>query len=274
MVPIGIMQGRLLPPIDGRIQAFPTDGWPTEFPRARAVGFELIEFIFDGDAEQHPLMTAAGRSRIRAAIGTSGVRVESVCADYFMTSPLHAADRVRGEQAADVLERLIRNSADVGVRTIILPCVDASSLGGSRDQAVLTDALMRCLPTLASAGIRLALETDLAPEPFQRLLDGLPADAVGVNYDMGNSASLGFAPADELAAYGERIVAVHVKDRLKGGGTVRLGSGDTDFDGCFAALARVRYGGPFIIQGARGADDVSTAAEYLRFVRERLARAA
>jgi L-ribulose-5-phosphate 3-epimerase len=274
MVAIGIMQGRLLPPIDGRIQTFPADGWPAEFPQARDLGFELIEFIFDGDAEPHPFMSARGRSRVRAAIDASGVRVESVCADYFMTTSLHAADRATREQAFDVLQRLIRNSAELGVRTIILPCVDASSLRGARDQAALTDALTRCLPALTSARIRLALETDLGPEPFHRLLQGLPADAVGVNYDMGNSASLGFSPADEFAAYGDRVIAVHVKDRLKGGGTVRLGTGDTDFDACFAALSRVNYPGPFIIQGARGIDDAGTAAEYLGFVRARLAQAA
>lgn len=274
MVRIGIMQGRLLPPVDGRIQTFPADGWPAEFPRARDVGFDLIEFIFDGNAEQHPFMTEQGRRRVRAAIDGSGVRVESVCADWFMATPLHAADVAARERALDVLQRLVRNSAELGVRTIILPCVDASSLGGARDQALLTDALMRCLPTLTRAGITLALETDLPPEPFHRLLEGLPSDVVGVNYDMGNSAALGFAPADEFAAYGDRVLAVHVKDRLKGGGTVRLGTGDTDFDGCFAALSRVSYAGPFVIQGARGTDDMATAAEYLRFVRARLARAA
>jgi L-ribulose-5-phosphate 3-epimerase len=274
MVRIGIMQGRLLRPIDGRIQDFPADRWPAEFPLARDVGFDLIEFIFDGDAEQHPLMTERGRSSVRAAIASSGVRVESVCADYFMATPLHAADRPARERALDVLQRLIRNGAELGVQTIVLPCVDASSLGGAPDRAVLTDALIRCLPTLTSTGVMLALETDLAPEAFRDLLDGLPASAVGVNYDMGNSAALGFSPADEFAAYGGRVVAVHVKDRLKGGGTVRLGTGDTDFDGCFAALSRAGYVGPLIIQGARGVDDIQTAAEYLRFVRGRLARAA
>ena len=274
MVAIGIMQGRLLPPIDGRIQAFPAGQWPAEFPRARQVGFDLIEFIFDGDAEQHPFMTEQGRRRVRAAIDSSGVRVESVCADWFMTTPLHAGEAATRARALEVLQRLVRNSAQLGVRTIVVPCVDAASLGGTRDQAVLTDALMRCLPTLTRAGVRLALETDLAPEGFQRLLEQLPAQAIGINYDMGNSASLGFSPADELAAYGDRVVAVHVKDRLKGGGTVRLGTGDTDFDACFAALSRVEYAGPFIIQGARGADDALTAAEYLGFVRARLARAA
>ena len=44
---IGIMQGRLSPPIDGRIQAFPINDWESEFEKASKIGFDCIEWIFD-----------------------------------------------------------------------------------------------------------------------------------------------------------------------------------------------------------------------------------
>ena len=47
----------------------------------------------------------------------------------------------------------------------------------------------------------LSLETDLAPTPFQEPSKELPA-ALRVNYDIGNSASLGFCPKEEFEAYG------------------------------------------------------------------------
>ena len=37
---------------------------------------------------------------------------------------------------------------------------------------------------------------------------------IKVNYDSGNSASLGYDPTDEFAAYGERVGSVHIKDRV------------------------------------------------------------
>ena len=46
-----IMQGRLVAPIDGRIQTFPRDRWRDEFPRAVEAGLDGIEWIFDEAGE-------------------------------------------------------------------------------------------------------------------------------------------------------------------------------------------------------------------------------
>ena len=57
---IGIMQGRLLPPVDGRIQAFPGDGWQREFAIARGLGYDSIELTIEtASLESHPVMTRA-----------------------------------------------------------------------------------------------------------------------------------------------------------------------------------------------------------------------
>ena len=40
---IGIMQGRLSKPINGKIQSFPKNSWENEFYLAKDIGFELIE---------------------------------------------------------------------------------------------------------------------------------------------------------------------------------------------------------------------------------------
>lgn len=53
---------------------------------------------------------------------------------------------------------------------------------------------------------------------------------------MGNSAYLRYNPRDELALYCEKVIAVHVKDRVPNGGTVPLGEGDTVFAACFDML--------------------------------------
>ena len=75
-----------------------------------------------------------------------------------------------------------------------------------------------------------------------------------VNYDSGNSASLGYDPIDEFAAYGVRVGSVHIKDRVRGGGTVPLGSGDASFRALFECLAALGYSGDFVLQVARGTD--------------------
>src|SRR4030065_646349 len=58
----------------------------------------------------------------------------------------------------------------------------------------------------------------------------------------------------ETAAYGARIIKVHVKDHVLGGTTVPLGTGNADFETVFAALAKVGFTGNCILQTARAAD--------------------
>jgi L-ribulose-5-phosphate 3-epimerase len=265
--PIGVMQGRLLPAIDGRIQAFPWDRWPEEFDTARAVGFDLIEFVFEGpEVDRHPLLTHEGRQRIRDRIAASGVAVDSICADYFMDHPLHRGDAADRVAALGVLERLIEGAAAVGARLIEIPCVDRSSLDGSRDESELTAALAGLATEAEGAGVGILLETDLPPMRFRHLLERFDG-RVGANYDTGNSASLGYDPTGEVRLLGPWIRNVHVKDRVLGGTTVPLGSGDARFDAFFAALADVGYAGAFILQTARDPDDVGVARRYLQMVR-------
>jgi len=103
----------------------------------------------------------------------------------------------------------------------------------------------------------------------------LPHPRIKVNYDAGNSASLGYRPAEEFNAYGSRVGSVHLKDRRLGAGTVPLGEGDADFDELFGALSVVGYRADFILQVARGTEgdelewarrNVRTARQMMRFL--------
>ena len=80
---------------------------------------------------------------------------------------------------------------------------------------------------------------------------GIGDSRVKVNYDSGNSASLGYDAGEEFAAYGSHIGSVHIKDRVRGGGTVPLGEGNADFPKLLKNLEAIGYGGPMILQVAR-----------------------
>ena len=60
-----------------------------------------------------------------------------------------------------------------------------------------------------------------------------------VNYDSGNSASLGYRPRDEFAAYGSRVGSVHLKDRRLGAGTAPLGRGTPISQSCSPSSIRI-----------------------------------
>lgn len=272
---IGIMQGRLVPPIGNRIQAFPQDRWQDEFPLAAQAGLAAIEWIFDlDDAETNPLASDAGVARMHALAQQHGVGVESVCADYFMARPLVRATAAERAERLDKLAWLIERCQACGIRRMVLPFVDASRIETEADRRDVVAALQQVAPALERAGVEIHLETSLAPADFAQLLERVPHPAIRVNYDSGNSASLGYDPRAELAAYGSRLGSVHIKDRVRGGSTVPLGTGDADFPALFDALRTLGYRGPWVLQVARGTpgDELSWARQNRAFLASYLER--
>lgn len=248
---LGVMQGRLVEKYQGRYQAHPVGYWQDEFDRAAEAGLELIEFILDyNDADLNPLLCAP--EKILEVCSKTGVGVRSICADYFMEAPLQ-----RTEESSAVLEKLIETAAAVGARDIVIPCVDQSSLTDEVGAKAFCDTITKIAPKAQRLGINLSLETDLAPAPFATLLARIDSLVVTVNYDSGNSAALGFDPAEEFATYGERITDIHIKDRTLGGGPVVLGEGDCDFDTVFELIASSSFDGPLIMQAYRDDEGLS-----------------
>ena len=62
------------------------------------------------------------------------------------------------------------------------------------------------------------IESDLSPKEFSKLLECFDTKRITVNYDTGNSASMGFDVEEELEEYGNKISDIHIKDRFHGGG--------------------------------------------------------
>jgi len=266
---LGIMQGRLVPPVEGRIQAFPRERWAEEFANAAAAGIGAIEWIYDSyGLGTNPIETDAGIENILELSRAHGVAVRSMCADYFMDLTfVRAADKERAERIAH-LAWLLGQARRIGVTRMVLPFVDQSAIRDEADRAAVIDTLQRALPAAEGAGIELHLETSLDPADFAALLARIPHPFVKVNYDSGNSSSLGYRPAEEFAAYGGRLGSVHIKDRVLHGSTVPLGKGDADLDAVFAGLRRLNYAGDFILQVARGTagDEVAWAKANRAFV--------
>jgi L-ribulose-5-phosphate 3-epimerase len=266
---IGVMQGRLLPKYLGRYQAHPINYWKDEFFIANEIGLDCIEFILDyNDADRNPLLRDDGIKEIESAVQDSLIEVKTICADYFMEAPLHSYDSSVVKTSQNVMKKLLDNAKKIGVSDIVIPCVDQSSLEGKDAAKRFVRNLKPMLKIAEKYGINLSLETDLPPGPFVDLLDRFDSHRVKVNYDIGNSASLGYNPIEELDAYGDKISDIHIKDRVLGGGPVVLGSGDADFNSFFKGLTKVDYHGPFIMQAYRDDEGVSIFKSQLNWVKK------
>jgi len=253
---IGFIQGRLSPKINGLIQAFPWDHWESEFGAAMSLGLPMMEWTLDHDRLHHnPLMTEAGRRRIAALEQQFGVAVASLTGDCFMQAPFWKATAEEADDLARDFEAVCEAASASGIRYIVVPLVDNGRLQDMAQEDRLVAYLQVRAQRYADLGVAILFESDFAPAELARFISRLDRDTFGINYDSGNSAALGWSPAEEVAAYGDRIRNVHIKDRIFGGTTVPLGTGNVDFDAVFAALASAGYAGNFILQTARATDN-------------------
>ena len=265
---VGVMQGRLLHKYQGRYQAHPKDYWQDEFKTAKEIGLNCIEFILDfTDSELNPLLAKNGPEEILHISEKTGIDVITICADYFMEAPLHSEDLNVSLQSQKVLIRLLNNAQKLGVTDIVLPCVDQSSLQGQVAVERFIKSLSPIVEIAEDNEINLSLETDLSPQLFVELLDRFNSNRISVNYDIGNSAALGYNPIEELEVYGDRITDIHIKDRELGGKSVLLGQGNANFDSFFNKLREFNYQGPFIMQAYRDDEGVDIFKEQLAWIK-------
>jgi hexulose-6-phosphate isomerase len=253
---IGFMQGRLCERVDGKIQAFPWRDWALEFETAQRLGVRLMEWTLDQERlYENPLMTEAGRQRIGQLSQAHGVRVLSLTGDCFMQAPFYKAHGAERASLLKDLNAILDAAQNVGIGYVLIPLVDNGSLTNPDEEAALLEGLLPLRGRLVEGGLKIVFESDFPAERLARFIARFPEDAFGINYDIGNSAALGYRAAEEIAAYGPRIDNVHVKDRLLAGTTVPLGTGNADFPEAFAALRKAGYAGHFILQTARAEDD-------------------
>ena len=248
---LGIMQGRLVPPIDGKLQAFPTNGWNKELEICRGLGVECIEWVYDGEDLYflpNPISTFEGAN---ALSGIQSPRITSLCADYFVKAPLlRVPDGIKVQRIAR-LRWLIFQCGLANIPILVLPFVDDNSIRTQEEIQETIDNLQSLGDLLESCDVRIALEANLSPFNFKSLIKQLDG-TIAINYDSGNSASLGYDMEEEWGGYGYRVENIQIKDRVVNGGSVPLGEGSANFDTLAKMLSQYKYSGNTILQVARG----------------------
>jgi len=274
---IGIMQGRLSPPEDGRFQSYPRDSWREEIARAREAGLSYIEWIHDEYGRTaNPIFSEAGLTEMDALKAEYGIATPALCGDWFMDFPMVRCTPEELAEREAHLHALIPIAARIGARKMVLPFVDQSRMVDEAEKAQVRAVLRRALPFAEEFGVELHLEADFGPAEFAAFLAEIEHPMLKVNWDSGNSSGLGFVATEEFAAYGNRIGSVHIKDRYKkpeGGVETRpLGTGSADFEDVFQAIESIGYTGGLTLQVARGVpgDEVEFIKGQMEFLRRYL----
>ena len=252
MIKLGVMQGRLSPPKGNLIQHFPAKNWANEFKLCKHLGLKSIEWVFENENySENPIFDLEKLNQISNSIKEFDIKVNSVVADYFMQSKLFDEKKEVIQKNIDVLKKLIINCHKIGTKIIEIPLVDNSSLKNKNQIDELKENLVEPLKLIEKNNMYLSLETDLDPNSFKKLIEDFHPKKVFVNYDMGNSAALGYNPEIEIETLKKYIINVHIKDRLFKGSTVPLGKGSVNFEIVFKKLKEINYQGDFILQTAR-----------------------
>lgn len=261
----GIMQGRLTPSKGREIQFFPFDFWEEEFYLAAKLGLDEIEYIFDYDNfYNNPIWSEDGIRQLKEVINKTGITVKSVCWDYFMRRSFYKSQEdltikvALEKENKEFFIRTIRAMKEIGASLIEIPMVDDSSIRNSAELEEATKFIQWCCDEAEKENILVGLENDFPPvdDPisFRHFLESIDRKNVKANYDSGNSSGIGYDAKEELVSLNEFVYNVHIKDRVKGNGTVELGTGSADFDNVFHSLKDIGYKGSFIMQAARGED--------------------
>ena len=249
---IGIMQGRLSPPRGDLIQWYPEDTWESEFYLAKEIGLVCIEWVFQkSSANENLISYDSGINKILEVSKKSGVNVLSITADYYMEDNLISENGEINKNTLTHLEWLIIQSKKLGVKYIMTPFVDASSLKNSKQQEGLLIFLKTMIPILEKHQIELHMETDLHPKIWSNILSQTKHPLIRACYDIGDRASLGFEIDEEFELMSEFIGSIHIKDRPLNSTTVSLGHGNADFPKIFDFVKKLNFNNPFILQSAR-----------------------
>jgi L-ribulose-5-phosphate 3-epimerase len=270
---IGIIQGRLSPR-RARLQSFPWNAWREEFARARALGFEAIEWVFEPEDYRHnPLWSDEGRSEIQARMRETHVAVPSVCADYFLYRPFFRVSARERRHSIGILNELVRRAATLHARVILIPVLEVAAIQAESEKVQLLESLREPLDLAQAHGMTLALESELPAREQLALVAEAQHPALGLYYDTGNATARGYDIAVEIHIVAPFLRGVHIKDRPRRGPNVPLGEGDANFEGFFPALQSIAYKGTLILQSTPGDDYFTNARRNLDFVQSFLAHA-
>ena len=253
------------------IQFFPFEEWKEEFKTAARIGIQEIDFIFDMDRyQENPLWTKEGIQEIQEAMAETGVKVRHICADFFMRRPFFRVSEQERKENIEILHKLLEAAKQIGAINIEIPLVDNSSAKTEEEKDLLVRSLQECLRKAKELGVTISLEADLPPKELLELVERFGDPFLKITYDSGNSSSLGYDAYEEISTYGQYLSNVHIKDRVLGGTTVPLGTGDANFEGLFKGLKEQEYQGSYTLQAARQEDgkEAETIMSYVEFVRE------
>lgn len=265
------MQGRLSKKIGKKIQSFPINKWQLEFPKAKKLGLKSIEWTIDSkDFHKNPIFSVKGRSIIKKLSKKYCIKVETITGDYFMENPFWKIKN--NKEIIENLKKLLRCCKELNIKYLVLPLVDNGSIKNNLQIKNLLKICNSIIENIKKNNMKIIFESDFPPKKLRKFISLFDKNYFGINYDVGNSAGLGYEINDEFKCYGKFIKNVHIKDRYKYGKSVKLGRGNVNFIKFFKNLENIKFKKNLILQTARSPNnqhmnEIKTSLNFLHKIR-------
>lgn len=243
---IAFMQGRLTKSTDNKLQFFPWKNWIQEFKIASENNFSLIEWTIDSyQIDKNPFF--CNKKLVSNLLKENNLQISAVTCDYIMENPFYLKKNNQID-SFEYLKRTIESCIYFDIKYIVFPLVDNGSLKNKPKDTLYN--YMQKISDKYTSNISILFEVDLSPNYVYDFIKPMNTNVFGINYDTGNSASLGF-DFEEEKNYFNYVKNIHIKDRILYSGSVQLGKGDYDFKKFINFLFSYNYTGNFTLQTAR-----------------------
>ena len=252
---IGFMQGRLSPIFKKKIQSFPWNYWRKEIFIAKKNNLNLIEWTLDYPRLfNNPLISSQEQKKTLIFLKKNKTFVNSVTCDFFMQKPFFLIkNKKKYELNINNLFKVIKKLINAKIKFIVIPLVDKSSIKNTYQEKLVIREFNKIIKNLNTNNFKtkILFEIDYSPSKLKKFIKKFSSNLFGINYDSGNSASLDYNIDEEFNCYGDRILNIHIKDRIKYGKTIKLGHGNVNFCKLKKNLKKIHYKGNLILQTAR-----------------------
>lgn len=266
----GVMQGRLLKPINNKIQSFPSKKWNKEFELIKDLNLKYLEWTLDyKNLEKNPLLLHEGQIQIKKLCKQNNIIIHSVTGDCFMQKPFWKKIGKEKKKLLTKLKKVIDGASKIKAKFIVIPLVDNGKIENEKQKKILINDLKKMENFLVDKKVQILFETDFSPEDNLSFIKNFNKKLFGINYDIGNSAGLNYNPIKEFDLFSMYIKNIHIKDRKKFGKTVPLGKGNAKFSLISKLCKNHNYKGKFILQCARkkSGDEINTLRNYLKYLK-------
>lgn len=237
MLKLGIIQGRLSPPVNNHIQEFPKDSWENEFNIIDDIMLNHIEWIITSKSLEEGILNLD--------VSKYSNKISSVTCDNLITNKIFESYYLYVE-LNPICEWVLKNN----ISAISIPLLENSTLT-NENKEIFYQLIKEYGEKYPNIDFYFELESDwdIAIELIRL------SPNFYLIYDTGNITSCGFDHSEWIKNCYPYIKNVHLKDRtinpLK---TVKPFTGDTNFSLIFDKLHYFGYNGLYTLQLAREED--------------------